>query len=46
MSFLRKIVRNDAVKLDPPEVYNWRVFGLAAAVGAATKQGHPRADTI
>jgi hypothetical protein len=35
MSFLRKIVRNDAVKLDPPEVYNWRVFALAAAVSWA-----------
>jgi hypothetical protein len=31
MSFIRKIVHNDAVKLDPPEVYNWRVFALAAA---------------
>ncbi|EXJ56118.1 hypothetical protein A1O7_09049 [Cladophialophora yegresii CBS 114405] len=31
MSFLRKVVHNDAVKLDPPEVYNWRVFALAAA---------------
>ncbi|KAL1963326.1 hypothetical protein VTN77DRAFT_8447 [Rasamsonia byssochlamydoides] len=29
--FLRRIVRNDAIKLDPPEVYNWRVFALAAA---------------
>ncbi|KAF2103767.1 MFS transporter [Rhizodiscina lignyota] len=28
---LSRIVRNDAVKLDPPEVYNWRVFALAAA---------------
>jgi hypothetical protein len=31
MSFIRKIVHNDAVKLDPPEVYNWRVFALACA---------------
>jgi len=29
---LRRIVRNDAINLDPPEVYNWRVFALAAAV--------------
>jgi len=28
---LRKVVRNDAIKLDPPEIYNWRVFALAAA---------------
>lgn len=32
MSFLRRIIHNDAIKLDPPEVYNWRVFALAAAV--------------
>ncbi len=31
MSFIRKIVHNDSVKLDPPEVYNWRVFALACA---------------
>lgn len=29
---MRKIVRNDAIKSDPPEVYNWRAFALAAAV--------------
>lgn len=29
---LSKIIRNDAIKLDPPEVYNWRVFAVAAAV--------------
>ncbi len=31
-TIVRRVVRNDAVKLDPPEVYNWRVFALAAAV--------------
>ncbi|EHY52824.1 hypothetical protein HRR83_007624 [Exophiala dermatitidis] len=31
MSFIRRIVHNSAVKVDPPEVYNWRVFALAAA---------------
>ncbi len=31
-NILSKIIRNDAVKLDPPEVYNWRVFALASAV--------------
>ncbi|KIV87704.1 hypothetical protein PV11_03234 [Exophiala sideris] len=31
MGIIRKIVHNDAIKLDPPEVYNWRVFALAAA---------------
>ena len=28
---LRRIVHNDAIKLDPDEVYNWRVFALACA---------------
>jgi len=31
-NLMRKIVRNDAIKSDPPEVYNWRAFALAAAV--------------
>jgi hypothetical protein len=31
-SVIRHIVKNDAVKVDPPEIYNWRVFALAAAV--------------
>ncbi len=24
-SFLRKVIRNQAMKTDPPEIYNWRV---------------------
>lgn len=28
----RRIVRNEAIKVDPPEVYNWRVIALAASV--------------
>lgn len=31
MTWVQKIIRNEAVKQDPPEVYNWRVFALAAA---------------
>ncbi|KAI9659319.1 MAG: hypothetical protein M1821_001577 [Bathelium mastoideum] len=31
MGFLQTFVRNDAMKTDPPEVYNWRVFLLACA---------------
>ncbi|KAH8812909.1 putative MFS quinate transporter [Xylogone sp. PMI_703] len=30
-TFLHRIVRNEAIKLDPEEIYNWRVFALAAA---------------
>jgi hypothetical protein len=29
--FLR-IVRNEAIKIDPPQVYNWRVIALTASV--------------
>jgi sugar porter (SP) family MFS transporter len=28
---LRRVVRNDAIKVDPPEIYNWRVLALAAS---------------
>lgn len=31
MGLLQKIVRNESMKTDPPEVYNWRVFLLACA---------------
>jgi hypothetical protein len=29
----RRIVRNDAIRVDPPEIYNWRVIALTASVG-------------
>ncbi|KAI1864068.1 uncharacterized protein JN550_009088 [Neoarthrinium moseri] len=29
---LRKIVKNDAMRSDPPEIYGWRVYVLAASV--------------
>lgn len=29
--FLRRIVRNDAMRTDPEEIYGWRVFALACA---------------
>lgn len=28
----RRIVRNDAILVDPPEIYNWRVIALTASV--------------
>ncbi|KAI9706781.1 MAG: hypothetical protein M1820_004752 [Bogoriella megaspora] len=31
MGFLQTFVRNEAMKVDPPEIYNWRVFLLACA---------------
>ena len=32
MGLLQLIVRNESMKIDPPEVYNWRVFLFACAV--------------
>ncbi|KAK5311784.1 hypothetical protein LTR70_008578 [Exophiala xenobiotica] len=31
MGILQKIIRNDAMRTDPHEIYNWRVFALATA---------------
>lgn len=31
MGLLQKVVRNDAMKTDPPEIYGWRVFALACS---------------
>ncbi|RDL34803.1 Uncharacterized protein BP5553_07931 [Venustampulla echinocandica] len=30
-SILRHVVRNDAIRIDPPEVYNWRILALASS---------------
>ena len=43
---LSKIIRNDAIKLDPPEVYNWRVFALAAAVSQCVPENLAKVDEI
>lgn len=32
MGIIEKIIRNDAVKQDPKEIYNFRVFLLCASV--------------
>ena len=38
---LRKIIHNDAIKEDPPEIYGWRVFFLASSVsGLASLKLH------
>lgn len=29
--FIRAIVKNDAVKQDPPEIYGWRAFAMAGS---------------
>lgn len=28
---IRMIVKNDAVKVDPPEIYGWRAFAMAGS---------------
>lgn len=35
MWLLRKIVHNDAMQHDPPEIYGWRVYMLAFSVSGA-----------
>lgn len=37
MRFITTIVRNDATKSDPPEIYNGRVFAISLAVIAQLK---------
>lgn len=36
MRILELLVRNDAMRIDPPEVYNWRVLLLACAVSSTS----------
>lgn len=31
MGLLQKVVKNDAMRTDPPEIYGWRVFALACS---------------
>lgn len=31
IKILNRLVRNDAMKIDPPEIYNWHVLFLACA---------------
>ena len=30
MGLLQRVIRNEAMKKDPPEIYGWRVFLVAA----------------
>ena len=29
--FLYKVIRNESMRQDPPEIYGWRVFALACS---------------
>lgn len=31
MRLIQRIVRNDAMKKDPPEIYGWRCYALACS---------------
>ena len=33
---LKRIVRNDAIKVDPPEIYNSRIIALACSVSSVS----------
>jgi hypothetical protein len=38
MSFLlKKLVHNEAMKTDPPEIYGWRVYAVACSVSDVTQ---------
>ena len=41
MRLLQRIVRNDAMKQDPPEIYGWRVFMLACSVSRGRAREPP-----
>ena len=45
-NFLSKIIRNDAFRQDPEEVYNWRVFALASAVSAHSQRSNSLVERI
>jgi hypothetical protein len=36
MGLLTKLIHNDAIKQDPPEIYGWRVYALACSVRMTT----------
>lgn len=42
MGILNKIIHNDAIKQDPPEIYGWRVFVLAGSVSYLVQNGQTR----
>jgi hypothetical protein len=34
MPFLQWVIQNEAMKLDPPEIYGWRIFLIATTVSS------------
>ena len=42
MGLLQRIVKNDSTKLDPPEIYNGRVFIVSLVVSHRTRKQHSR----
>jgi len=37
---LQKIVKNEAMASDPPQIYGWRVYLLACSVSGSTLASH------
>lgn len=46
MGLLQKIVKNDAMKEDPPEIYGWKVYFLAFSVRSLLPTGNDLRPTI
>lgn len=46
MGLLQKIVKNDAMKEDPPEIYGWKVYFLAFSVRSLLPTGNGLRPTI
>jgi hypothetical protein len=45
-SLLKRIVKNDAMREDPVEIYNWRVFVLTASVSPTLPLSAMRRDVM
>lgn len=37
-SFLQKVVKNEAMKEDPPEIYGWRAYALACSASSSCRE--------
>jgi hypothetical protein len=46
MGLLQKIVKNDAMKEDPPEIYGWKVYFLAFSVRQTVGLYHVKSNGI
>ncbi len=42
MTLLSRVIRNDAMKEDPPDIYGWRVVALASTVRLTSNTSPPK----